>query len=85
MKYTITVLKTAHKHSSDHRSEIEASEVCGCFSCERTMPPSDVEEWEDDEETALCPHCSVEALIGSASGFPVTEPEFLGAMKRHWF
>ena len=47
---------------------------------------ADVEEWLDDEGgTALCPHCGVDSVIGSMSGYPVSDPQFLKAMYKRWF
>ena len=78
----------AHKHSIFHKSELEQSDLCGCFYCLETFPPSRVENWvdSDDErgETALCPECGIDSVIGSASGFPI-ETEFLRKMRNHWF
>jgi len=75
---------SAHKHSSRHRGELEASEICGCFYCLRVYPPKEIQEWIDDETTALCPHCGIDSVIGSKSGYPITA-EFLQKMKEHWF
>jgi hypothetical protein len=86
----------AHRHAAQHRREIEASELCGCFYCASTFAPSEIEDWVDWPEgtpdeleneagtCALCPHCGVDSVIGSASGYPIT-PEFLSAMRTHWF
>lgn len=74
----------AHKRSIRHRAEIEASTICGCFYCLATFPPSEIAEWIDDGQTALCPRCPVDSVIGSASGYPIT-PEFLSRMHEHWF
>ncbi|CDX58638.1 hypothetical protein MPL3365_30224 [Mesorhizobium plurifarium] len=38
-------LRQAHKHSSDHRQEVESSLICGCFFCLSVYPPSDIQEW----------------------------------------
>jgi hypothetical protein len=35
-------------------------------------------------QTALCPKCGIDAVIGSKSGYPMTQ-EFLQAMEKHWF
>jgi hypothetical protein len=43
--YSLDELKSAHKHSSFHETEILASEKCGCFYCFRTFDPSEIEEW----------------------------------------
>jgi hypothetical protein len=79
----------AHRHSSRHREELESSSVCGCFYCLRIFPPVDVSSWVDADfngigQTALCPQCMIDSVIGSDSGYPIT-PEFLRAMKDHWF
>ena len=77
-------LGAAHKHCIRHRAELEASEICGCFYCLSTFPPAAITEWTDDGQTALCPNCPVDAVLGSASGFPITR-EFLELMYERWF
>lgn len=74
----------AHKHSSNHRGELESSALCGCFYCLSIFRPSEIVEWIDDDQTAICPKCPVDSVIGSASGFPVTK-EFLKRMYDYWF
>jgi hypothetical protein len=78
-------IEAAHKHSIFHRKEIEASETFGCFHCRRSGAAAEIIGWTDDGDTALCPKCGIDSVIGSASGFPVTNGLFLGAMKRRWF
>lgn len=84
----------AHKRSSLHRSEVLSSEICGCFYCQATFPPAEIEDWVDERPTdegisvpgvtALCPKCGIDSVIGSASGLPIT-PDFLQRMNAHWF
>ena len=78
----------AHRHSSRHRTEVLASERCGCFHCCQVFPPSEIIDWTDEwqgiGQTAMCPHCGIGSVIGSESGYPIT-PEFLGAMRDQWF
>jgi hypothetical protein len=79
----------AHKHSIRHHGEVMASTLCGCFFCCKTFAPSDIKNWVADgatesDKTALCPYCGIDSVIGSASGYPITE-KFLEMMKRHWF
>jgi hypothetical protein len=80
--------EVAHKRSIRHRVEILGSEKCGCFHCLRIFAPSAIQDWCDERDgvgqTALCPFCGIDAVIGSASGYPVEQP-FLDAMKRKWF
>lgn len=74
----------AHRRSSGHRGELERSELCGCFFCLAIFSPAEILEWTDDGQTAICPKCGVDTVIGSASDYPVTI-EFLQRMKDHWF
>ena len=60
-------LAEAHKHASQHRVEIEASTRCGCFFCFRTFPPLLIKAWIDAKQTALCPGCGVDSVLGDAS------------------
>jgi hypothetical protein len=81
--------RDAHAHSANHRLEIEKSDLCGCFYCCAIFKPAEIKEWVDENsegvgQTAVCPECSIDSVIGSRSGFPITS-EFLAEMKRHWF
>ena len=72
-----------HRHTRANRMELEASEVCGCIACERIYFPSEVVRWLEDG-TALCPHCGVDAVVGSASGIPIM-PGVLRRAHERWF
>ena len=79
-------LQSAHDRSFRNKPNIVASALCGCFYCRKTCAPSDVREWvRVEEDTALCPHCGIDALIGDASGLPVTDAAFLFEMYEHYF
>ncbi|EHK2857726.1 cytoplasmic protein [Vibrio parahaemolyticus] len=87
-------VEKAHVHSTNHRKEIEQSKICGCFYCLSMFKPNEIVDWCDvyaDEigglkygHTALCPKCSIDSVLGSASGYPITR-EFLSHMKGRWF
>jgi len=79
---------TAHQHSTNHRHDIVASKWCGCFHCLATFRPSAIYLWRNvrkgNGQTALCPNCGTDAVIGDKSGYPITD-KFLRRMKRYWF
>ena len=58
------------------------------FYCLAVYPASAIVEWIDDvgqgAQTALCPKCGVDSVLGDKSGFPLTK-EFLEEMREHWF
>jgi|SRR6516165_820547 hypothetical protein len=75
----------AHKHCFGNREELMNSANCGCFYCVSIFPPGEIVKWVDDEDqTALCPFCGIDSVIGSASGYPITT-DFLSRMRKHWF
>lgn len=76
-------LKEAHQHSSHNQQEIAASKTCGCFYCKHFFVPTEVVTWVEGD-TALCPYCHIDSVIGDASGIILT-PEFLDRMEKHWF
>jgi len=74
----------AHKWSVRNRSDLKKSDLCGCFYCLEVFPPNEIEDWTDDGDTALCPKCDIDSVIGSLSGYPI-QREFLSKMHDHWF
>lgn len=74
----------AHKHSANHKRELLKSKICGCFFCGKIFPPTEITDWIDKDQTALCPHCTIDAVIGESSGSPLTK-EFLEKMRDYWF
>lgn len=78
----------AHRASSNHRAELEVSEMAGCFYCRQIFPPTEIVEWIDEVDdlgtTALCPRCGIDSVIGSASVSPITL-ELLERMNGYWF
>lgn len=90
-------LLAAHPHTSNNRAELEASTRCGCCSCIEIFPTEEIVAWSgldmsnfnnpdaaSGTETALCPRCGSEALIGDKSGYPLN-PDFLNRMNQAWF
>jgi hypothetical protein len=74
----------AHKHASRHRAELQTSGACGCFFCFRQFGFAEIAHWIDGNQTALCPRCGIDAVIGSGSGFLINDG-FLRRMHRQWF
>ena len=67
-----------------NKDRIAESKRCGCYYCLETCNTEEVTEWTDGSETALCPHCHVDALIPDQSGVSL-EKESLKAMRKYWF
>lgn len=85
-----SALDAVHKHSFNNKTELDQSSVCHCFYCKGEFSPGDIKDWVvrpnkgNPEETALCPKCGIDSVIGDASGYEMTEP-LLNAMHEFWF
>lgn len=82
----VLALKDAHAHCIHNRSELKRSKVAGCFFCVSSFPSASITEWVDQAgDTAICPNCGIDSVIGDASGVPVADSGFLAEMKAVWF
>jgi len=89
-------LMAAYRHTTHNRAEIEASSTCGCCQCLQVFPSDEVVAWAGldfsqldqpdtaDADTAVCPRCGGEAVMGDRAGFQLT-PQYLGQMNEAWF
>jgi uncharacterized protein len=73
----------ANERSYENRLAIAASSVCGCFHCAAIFQPGGVTEWVDGGQTALCPFCHVDTVLGDAS--MDISSERLWALRGRWF
>jgi hypothetical protein len=81
---TDSLCAAAHKHASQNRVELQASARCACFFCFRTFPSASITAWIDSSQTALCPKCGVDSVIGSASEHRLDDA-FLRRMHQQFF
>ena len=81
-------LDKAHKACIYNRNDILSSSICGCFYCLYIFDKNEITEWTDIEsshgQTALCPKCEIDSVLGDSSGFAITK-DFLEQMNLHWF
>lgn len=79
-------LRDAHQSCNANRETLEKSRRAGCFYCKEIFPSKEIEAWINDKggQTAVCPKCMVDSVIGDASGVEIT-PNFLNAMHEMWF
>jgi hypothetical protein len=55
--------KTHSDNSRHNRSRMAPGTNCGCFYCQTIFLAEEVSRWVDDELTALCPRCGVDAVL----------------------
>jgi ssDNA-binding Zn-finger/Zn-ribbon topoisomerase 1 len=74
-------LIAAHIFCDNHRGDLQGQ--CGCFYCQQTFPASEITEWIDGEQSALCPKCGIDSVLPSTK--TRIDAEFLEAMYDKWF
>ena len=72
------------KHAMKNRKDIETAGNAGCFSCLKIFSASDIKEYTDKDETAICPYCQVDSLVPDYSENPLNY-DFLMKAKKYWF
>lgn len=73
-------LEKAHQYSSHHRTLLAQGLTCGCFNI---FHFDEIKEWIDQNDTAFCPSCGIDTVVGECSGYPITQ-YFLGKMNKYW-
>ena len=81
-----------HRHCGWHEEEVKKSKLCGCFSCLKLFPSSEVVEWIEESETcprgpgktAVCPNCEIDAVLPESDEYEFSQ-EFINDMGREFF
>ena len=86
MKLSKELSDSYHSHTIRNRQEIDQSEYCHCISCCKTYPSAIVMNFikDGEGETAMCPNCGIDAVIGDACGLEINQ-EILTALNKRWF
>ena len=74
------VLRREHTRCTRNRLQLEATNVCSCFHCLQTYSPSEIVEWCDEGETAICPKCGIDSVLPNE-----TRRDLLVRMYDFWF
>jgi len=89
-------LLAAYRHTTNNWAQIEASTQCGCCHCVELFKPHEIVGWTGltmenmndaealSQQTAMCPRCGSEAVLGDGSGFAINA-NFLARMNEAWF
>ncbi|WP_144006705.1 hypothetical protein [Pelomonas sp. KK5] len=90
-------LLAAYRYLTNNYAQLHDSKRCGCCNCMEIFRPEEIVGWlgldtleqmNDPvavaKQTAMCPHCGAEAVLGDKSGFPI-HPNFLMKMNEAWF
>jgi hypothetical protein len=80
---TSELIKSLSKYSSKNKVYTEASEKCVCYYCLNYFAPNEIKEWVDGGETALCPICKIDSVLGDS--VVSLDDEELKEANKYWF
>ena len=66
--------RISFKHAMRNYDEVKSSKRCACYFCLQRFDSSKANYYiteRDGIKTALCPFCSVDSVIGDASGYDI--------------
>jgi len=66
--------------SFHNRARVVRTVECGCFYCLAVFPGSEVQQWVDDGQTALCPRCGIDSVLAN-----MTSADVLRELHNHRF
>ena len=76
--------KKLHAYSSHNKKLIDIADKCYCFYCKSSMEQSEIQNYIDDGQTALCPKCEIDAIIPDSIDDTVDE-QIISEMNEYWF
>lgn len=89
MHRTMPAIQQVVKLTIHNRRDINGSTEVGCVYCLRRYKPDEIKEWTDCGEdgcgdTAICPHCSVDAVLPGVVA-PYMDEAYLRKAHDYWF
>jgi len=76
-------IRKAPMYAFKNREAVLQSQVCGCYNCLEVIQVEDIDLWTDDDETALCPKCTMDTLLPESLGCPLDTTSLM-EIRDHW-
>lgn len=76
-------IKDLSKRSVYNRNFLEKSKECACYYCCNTFKFDEIQNWIDNNQTAMCPKCNIDSVIGDYN--VDFDEEFLNKASNYWF
>lgn len=81
--YATRLTAELHPLSRNNRDRMRRSIMAGCFCCKAKFPADDITRWTDEGQTACCPNCGADAVLGDVD--IIINPVVLDFMYQRWF
>ena len=79
-KYYTPGIEDFSKRARNNKDLLQHLGKAGCYHCVSIITFSTIEDWVDEQETALCPRCDIDALLPGE-----TNKDVLHAGYNYWF
>ncbi len=77
-------LEKVHAYSFNNKDSIIKSDRCFCFHCKKIIDNSEIINYVDTENTALCQYCGIDSLIPDSIDVNIDE-KLINDMHNYWF
>ncbi len=85
MHWTFEHFMKAREFSFNNKESIQNSQKAACYCCMNFLNATDIKDYTSDDNSAICPICGTDAVIGDASGQPIDIMQFLEHMNWYGF
>jgi len=80
-----TNLERLQEFSYLNRASIEKSIQCGCYFCLRVFNATEIVDWVDEGQTAVCNSCDIDAIIGDYDDVSASDVYVLAELHERYF
>lgn len=80
----MTGINDLPKLALKNRQAINQSKNAGCFHCLKLFPIEEIKLYTDNDQTAICPYCNTDCVIGDYCGWQITN-ESLKIANKFWY
>lgn len=77
-------LQKLHAYSSHNRALVEGARQCHCFYCQATVDASEVVDYSDNGQTAICPKCGIDSILPDSIE-ETLNADTIAEMNEYWF
>lgn len=76
----MNIIEEATSMAWKNKSKIKEGMICSCYYCLSKYDGSEIAEYVDNEQTAVCPKCSIDSVIPED-----VDEEILMEINKRWF
>lgn len=79
-----SLIESAIKYATSNKEALSNSTNAGCYYCLRIYPASEVAEFLEVEDTAICPYCDIDSVLPDNTPIELNKAN-LEELQEYWF